>query len=1144
VTFSVGASGTAPLTYQWRFNAGDIAGAAQSSLVLSNVQMARAGGYSVVVGNSLGSVTSSVAVLSVNVPPPPAAFDASRDFSSLANPSGAWSYGWKGSLGGVFNLLTVRGTVPFDNGVPVDYWRFSSSSEPAIFHNGATNTAISNGGQGVHPPGALFYFGGPNGTGRNFGVLRFTAPAAADYQLETAVKPYLNGPPQGDTDFHVVRNGVELFGTNLAVTATASFNPVLSLNAGDTIDLAIGRGADDSNFGSGLDITARITVASTNSVPAPAGDFILTRDYSATNNPAGPWSYGAKPAFNGPLSLFGIRGTTPADGGVPIQYWQLVAAQESTLYHNGTTNTATLLGGEGVLPPGTTYLYSGATGISNAFGAVRFTAPVAGNYSLQASARPVYNSASQGDTDYHVVRNGLELFGVFLAGQQPASYSNTLALAAGDRLDFMVGRGADNSGTASGLKLEAVLNVVTNTPPPATNCVLAAAGLSAWLPLDGNAQDASGGSPGVLNGSPAFASAKVAQGLRFDGLDDSLRLPASAATDLGAGSGATIEMWINPQQVTAPAALLEWSSTADPQPGLHFYSAVGGAGTLFANLTDTNVVAHQITSPPGVLSTGVFQHVALTYNRTSGLAHLYVNAVPVASNAVGNLRLETRPDLWLGQRILGGTPYRFSGVMDEVSLYQRALSEAELQAIYQAGAGGKCRPTVTNPPPLSPSGLRVVNVSSPPASVASVPVEIAARGDENACSFSLAFNPALLSFGSASAAGLAGSTLIVNSNDAGAGRIGIALALPAGSVLARGTQVLMRVEFQTGPTPGPAPLGFGGAPVAMQVADALARPVPAVYAPGTVTIISTGFEADVAPRPEGDGIVVLIDLVQVGRFAANLDTPGTNEFSRIDCAPRSTGGNGVISTADFVQAGRYVAALDPLTPAGGPVAPGANLAAFQPAADSPRRVSVAGVNAAPAAAFSLPVLMDALGDENALGVSIVFDPAKMTFAGAASGADAASASLSINANLKDSGKLGFVLALSPGRTFSAGRKEMLRVNFVAAGNATGNGIVSFGDEPVLREVASAGAEPQPASFSAGTVVFGTITPPGPQLFFTRSGDTLVLAWTASATAFELEGTAGPFGTPWATISSFPFGDQKLALVPISSGQRFFRLKKP
>jgi pectate lyase len=66
VTFSVVATGTAPLSYQWKFNGGNITGATSSSLTLNNVQSANAGSYTVLVSNSAGSVTSAAATLTVN----------------------------------------------------------------------------------------------------------------------------------------------------------------------------------------------------------------------------------------------------------------------------------------------------------------------------------------------------------------------------------------------------------------------------------------------------------------------------------------------------------------------------------------------------------------------------------------------------------------------------------------------------------------------------------------------------------------------------------------------------------------------------------------------------------------------------------------------------------------------------------------------------------------------------------------------------------------------------------------------------------------------------------------------------------------------------------------------------------------------
>ena len=60
---SVTATGTAPLSYRWRFNGGNLPGQTTSNLVLLNVQLTNKGHYTVVVTNLAGAVTSDVATL-------------------------------------------------------------------------------------------------------------------------------------------------------------------------------------------------------------------------------------------------------------------------------------------------------------------------------------------------------------------------------------------------------------------------------------------------------------------------------------------------------------------------------------------------------------------------------------------------------------------------------------------------------------------------------------------------------------------------------------------------------------------------------------------------------------------------------------------------------------------------------------------------------------------------------------------------------------------------------------------------------------------------------------------------------------------------------------------------------------------------
>ena len=111
VTFSVTAAGTAPLSYQWRFNAANISGATLSSYAKSNVQAGDAGNYSVVVTNVAGSVTSSNALLTVNTPPSITTQPnglivdqgQSATFTVVATGSSPLSYQWR------FNSVNIAG---------------------------------------------------------------------------------------------------------------------------------------------------------------------------------------------------------------------------------------------------------------------------------------------------------------------------------------------------------------------------------------------------------------------------------------------------------------------------------------------------------------------------------------------------------------------------------------------------------------------------------------------------------------------------------------------------------------------------------------------------------------------------------------------------------------------------------------------------------------------------------------------------------------------------------------------------------------------------------------------------------------------------------------------------------------------------
>src|ERR1017187_1123775 len=67
--FSVSAGGTSPLRYRWKFNGTNISNATNAVLTLTNIQASSTGNYLVVVTNTVGSVTSTVAALTLYLPP-------------------------------------------------------------------------------------------------------------------------------------------------------------------------------------------------------------------------------------------------------------------------------------------------------------------------------------------------------------------------------------------------------------------------------------------------------------------------------------------------------------------------------------------------------------------------------------------------------------------------------------------------------------------------------------------------------------------------------------------------------------------------------------------------------------------------------------------------------------------------------------------------------------------------------------------------------------------------------------------------------------------------------------------------------------------------------------------------------------------
>ncbi len=211
-------------------------------------------------------------------------------------------------------------------------------------------------------------------------------------------------------------------------------------------------------------------------------------------------------------------------------------------------------------------------------------------------------------------------------------------------------------------------------------------------------------SPSPVDVAVDFASVKsglageVNQAFYGDGTATRMIVPRCPELDLGPGRGFSIEGWINPMNVSNVAPLLEWNDVTNIVPqGVQLWltglpGTNGYPGTLWANIWGTNIQPHILnTLPASAITNGSWQHVALTYDTNSLTANLYTNGQLAATVQFPIAFVpRTYADVYLGYHPAFSTnAISYGGGLDEFSLYNRALSPCEINAIFQAGSRGK-----------------------------------------------------------------------------------------------------------------------------------------------------------------------------------------------------------------------------------------------------------------------------------------------------------------------------------------------------------------------------------------------------------------------------------------------------------------------
>ncbi len=249
-------------------------------------------------------------------------------------------------------------------------------------------------------------------------------------------------------------------------------------------------------------------------------------------------------------------------------------------------------------------------------------------------------------------------------------------------------------------------------------------GLVAYYPFNGNAKDESGnGNDGEVNGATLTVGrhGQAEQAYNLDGVDDYLTFDISSSFPFGENAFG-MAVWIN-----IANTLPTWRTILATDT----YNTKGGNGiSLYQNGKELSFwvggfnSAKNICHASDLFGTATWTHVIVTRNK--GSVNLYVDGVRKAAGTVprildGNL-------LYLGKNI---SNFFYYGQIDDVRIYNRALSEAEVKELYEfekpktQQASTVKPPVVVVPTPVKPQPKPTF--TSDPSNKDNVKIEAAIR---------------------------------------------------------------------------------------------------------------------------------------------------------------------------------------------------------------------------------------------------------------------------------------------------------------------------------------------------------------------------------------------------------------------------------
>jgi hypothetical protein len=646
-SYSVLASSLVPIGYQWQLNGSPLGGATDSNLVVTNVQVANAGNYAVVLTNLAGSVTSIIATLTVLIPP--AFVSQPQSVTNIPGGSAAFS-------------ATATGTAPL-----AYQWQFNSQNVA-----GATGStlALTN----VQPADA-----------GNYSLIATNLAGSATSAVATLsviIPPSISAQPQSRTN---------VAGSLAAFSVTVSGGLPLAYQwQGNGTNIP---GATDSS----------LNISNVQPADAQAYSVVVTNLAGSVTSSVAVLTVWLPPAITtqpqGRTNLAGTSVTfnTAANGTAPLSYqWQL-----NSVSLPGASSTSLTISNVQVSDAGN---YSVV--VTNIAGATTSSVAV-----LVLATPPVITSQPQSLTN---IAGTTAAFSVLVNGTAPLSYgwsfNNAIIVGATNATLTVTNVQPANAGTylvtitnAYGAVTSAPAALTVIVPPPA--CTPPASGMVGWWPAEGTAEDIFSTNDGILQGGTTATNAGVlGTAFSFDGVNSYVQINDSP---LFHPANLTIEAWVRFTSLDSPAVgrsppgeqyiVFKQNSRNNSFEGFDLGKYRVGNNDYFRFQVASSSGKEIMILSTTAVSTGVWYHVAGV--RGANFLQIYVN---------GHLDTQTSVDfaqdydvlpLYFGTSGQSTWDHKFSGLLDEVSLYNRALGSNEIFAIYAAGSSGKCRlPAIESQP--------------------------------------------------------------------------------------------------------------------------------------------------------------------------------------------------------------------------------------------------------------------------------------------------------------------------------------------------------------------------------------------------------------------------------------------------------------